>query len=56
MTAPKSGHSLKHCADFVAFQVIYSAGWSALGGYGQKALALFHRLGVSRRHSGVFLA
>jgi hypothetical protein len=49
MISPMSRHSLQHCADFVAFQVIYSAGWSALGGYSQKSLALFNGLRVSRR-------
>jgi hypothetical protein len=44
-----SRHSLEHCADFVAFQVIYSTSWSALGGYSEKALALFNGLGISRR-------
>ena len=49
MVLPMSRHSLQHRADFVAFQVIYSAGWSALGGYSQKALALFNGFGISRR-------
>jgi hypothetical protein len=39
-------HGRKQCADFVAFQVVYGARWSALDGYGQEALSLFHLLGI----------
>ena len=49
MISPLSRYRIQHCADFVAFQVIYSTGWSALGGYSQKALAFFNGLGISRR-------
>jgi hypothetical protein len=39
----------EHRADFVAFQVIYGTGWSALDGYSQETLGLFHLLGIPGR-------
>jgi hypothetical protein len=45
---PMGQDGSQHGADFFAFQVIYSAYWSTLDGYGQEALSLFHLLGITR--------
>jgi hypothetical protein len=39
---------LEHRADFIAFQVIDCAGWSALDGYRQEPLGFFDLFGIAR--------
>ncbi len=46
---PLGRDGFQHRANFVPFQIVDGAGRSALDGYGQKALGLFHLLGIARR-------